>query len=67
MTHRFILNETSFFGPGSRAELPGQIARLGGKKILVVTDPGLLKFGVAKQGTDSLEAAEIPCDIFSDV
>ncbi|MDE5972125.1 MAG: lactaldehyde reductase [Muribaculaceae bacterium] len=67
MTHRFILNETSFFGPGSRAELPGQIARLGGKKILVVTDPGLLKFGVAKKVTDVLEAAEIPFDIFSDV
>ena len=67
MIHRFILNETSFFGAGSRKELPGAIARLGKTKALVVTDKGLLQFGVAKMVTDVLEEAGIPYDIFCDL
>ena len=67
MIHRFILNETSFFGAGSRKELPGAIARLGKNKALVVTDKGLLQFGVAKMVTDVLEEAGIPYEIFSDL
>ncbi len=67
MTQRFILNETSYFGPGSREVLPEVVARLGKKKALVVTDPGLLKFGVAKMVTDILDANGIAYEIFSDV
>lgn len=67
MINRFILNEVSYFGPGARRELPGAIARLGGTKILVVTDPGLLKFGVADMVTSVLTEAAIPFEIFSDV
>lgn len=67
MTHRFILNETSYFGPGARKELPDVIARLGKKKVLVVTDKGLLQFGVAKMVTDVLDCAGIEYSIFSDV
>lgn len=67
MVNRFILNETSFFGPGARKELPGVIERLGKKKVLVVTDKGLLQFGVAKMVTDILDGAGIAYDIFSDV
>ncbi len=67
MVKRFILNETSYFGPGARRELPQVIARLGKRKVLVVTDPGLVKFGVAKLVTDVLDQAGIPYDIFSDV
>ena len=67
MVNRFILNETSFFGPGARKELPGVIERLGKKKVLVVTDKGLLQFGVAKMVTDILDGADITYDIFSDV
>ena len=48
MVNRFILNEVSYFGPGARKELPGVVARLGFKKALVVTDKGLMQFGVAK-------------------
>ena len=48
MVNRFILNEVSCFGPGARKELPGVVARLGFKKALVVTDKGLMQFGVAK-------------------
>lgn len=67
MTHRFILNEVSYFGPGSRRELPEVIARLGKKKALVVTDKGLIQFGVAKQVTDILDEASLPYEIFADV
>ena len=46
MANRFILNEVSYFGPGARKELPGVVKRLGFKKALVVTDKGLMQFGV---------------------
>lgn len=67
MVHRFILNETSFFGPGVRKELPGAIRGLGKSKVLVVTDKGLLQFGVAKMVTDVLDEAGISYKIFSEV
>lgn len=67
MVHRFILNETSFFGPGARKELPGAIRGLGKSKVLVVTDKGLLQFGVAKMVTDVLDEAGISYKIFSEV
>ena len=67
MTNRFILNEVSYFGPGARKELPEAIRRLGKSKALVVTDPGLIKFGVAKMVTDILDQAVIPYEIFSEV
>jgi len=67
MINRFILNETSFFGPGARKELPGAISRMGKKKALVVTDKGLIKFGVAKMVTDVLDEAGIEYTIFSEL
>ena len=67
MVNRFILNEVSYFGPGARKELPGVVARLGFKKALIVTDKGLMKFGVAKQVTDVLDEAHIPYDIYDEV
>ncbi len=67
MVHRFILNEVSYFGPGARKELPEVVKRLGKSKALIVTDAGLVKFGVAKMVTDVLDKAAIPYEIFSDV
>lgn len=67
MTQRFILNEVSYFGPGSRSVLPEVVARLGKSKALVVTDAGLVKFGVAAKVTDVLDAAGIAYEVFSDV
>ena len=59
MVNRFILNEVSYFGPGARKELPTVIASRGWKKALVVTDKGLMKFGVAKMVLDVLDGADI--------
>lgn len=67
MVNRFILNEVSYFGPGARKELPGVVARFGYKKALVVTDKGLMKFGVAKMVLDVLDEAGIAYEIFDDV
>ena len=67
MIHRFILNEVSYFGPGSRKEIITELGRMGAKKALIVTDPGLLQFGVAKMLTDVLDEAGFPYEIFSEV
>ena len=67
MVNRFILNEVSYFGPGARKELAGVVKRLGYTKALVVTDKGLMKFGVAKMVLDELDKASIPYEIYDDV
>ena len=67
MINRFILNEVSYFGPGARKNLPEIIGRLGARKALVVTDPGLIKFGVTELVTDVLDGAGIAYEVFSDV
>jgi len=67
MVNRFILNEVSYFGPGARKELPGVINRLGFKKAMIVTDKGLIQFGVAKMVSDVLDEAGIPYEIYSEV
>ena len=67
MTRRFILNEVSYFGPGSREVLPQEIARLGLKKAFVATDKDLIKFGVADKVLDVLRNANIPFEIFSEI
>lgn len=67
MVQRFILNEVSYFGPGARKQLPEVVTRLGKQKAFVVTDPGLIKFGVAGKVTEVLDQAAICYEVFSDV
>lgn len=64
---RIILNEMSYFGAGSRAVLADEIKKRGFKKVFVVTDNDLVKFGVAAEVTAALESADIPFVVFSDV
>ena len=64
MANRFILNETSYFGAGSRAVLADEIAKRGFKKAFVVADKDLIKFGVAKMVTDVL--GDFPYDVFAE-
>ena len=59
MSERFILNETSYFGRGSRADLVNEIKTRGFHKVLFVTDKGLWDCGVAGKVTAVLEAAGI--------
>ena len=65
--NRMILNETSYFGAGAINEIPNEVQKRGFKKILVVTDKDLLKFGVTKKVTDLLDKSNISYEIFSDL
>ena len=67
MSEKFVLNETSYFGRGSRVELANEIKTRGFKKVLVVTDQTLLDCGVAGKVIKVLDDAEIEYEIFADV
>ena len=67
MSTRFILNEFSYFGRGSRVELVPEIKKRNFRKILVVTDNALIKCGVAQKVTSLLDAAKISYAVYSDV
>jgi len=54
-------------GNGSLAKLGEIIKEQGGKKALVVTDPGVLAAGLVGKVTDVLEAAGIEAVVFSEV
>ncbi len=67
MANRFVLNNVSYHGSGAIAEIPGELSRRGVEKVLVVTDPDLVKYGVVAKVTDLLDEAGIVYDVFSDV
>ncbi len=67
MSERFVLNETSYFGRGARAELANEITTRGFKKVLVVTDKSLVACGVTKKVTDVLDDASIEYTVYSEV
>jgi len=52
------------FGNGAVAQTGQEIKRLGGKKVVICTDEGLVKFGVAKKVTDSLDEAGVEYILF---
>ncbi|MGN0961214.1 MAG: lactaldehyde reductase [Christensenellales bacterium] len=67
MAEKFVLNETSYFGRGSRAELVNEIKSRGFKKVLFVTDKSLIDCGVASKVTDLLLKAKISYKTYSDI
>ena len=58
---------TLFSGPGSLDELTEAIADLNFKKLLLVTDEGLVKIGVARQVLESANAKGLKTVLFSEV
>lgn len=66
-TNRIILNETSYFGPGSREVLISEIKARNFRKVLLVTDKDLVKFGVAGKITALLEKGGIGYELFCDI
>lgn len=66
-TKRIILNETSYFGPGSREVIASEIKSRGFAKVLLITDKDLVKFGVADKITCILEHNSIPYDLFCEI
>ncbi|MBO5286888.1 MAG: lactaldehyde reductase [Clostridia bacterium] len=64
MANRFILNETSYFGAGSREVLATEVAKRGYNKAFVVADKDLFGFGIVQLVLDAL--GEVPYETFSD-
>ena len=64
MANRFILNETSYFGTGSREVLCDEIAKRGYNKAFIVADKDLIGFGIVGLVTDVLGG--FPYEVFSD-
>lgn len=64
---RMIFNETSYFGPGSRAVLSAELTRRGFRRAFVVTDRELMKYNVAQRVLSQLEAVNIPYTVYDDV
>lgn len=67
MANRFVLNETSYHGPGAIQEIAGEVKGRGFKKCFVCSDPDLIKFNVTKKVTDVLENADIDYEIYSKI
>ncbi len=65
----FIFNTAAsiHFGAGALARL-GELTRARiGERVMLVTDPGLMRTGIVARARESLEAARVAVDLFSDV
>ena len=67
MTHRFMLNETSYHGHGAVKHVADEIKARGFKKAFIVTDADLVKFKVVDRVTDVLKEVNCPWVIFDKV
>ena len=67
MSERFVLNETSIFGRGCRNELPKEIKSRGFKKVLLVTDKGLVDCKLINKVSDLLDEEKIDYTLYSEV
>ncbi|MBO5350623.1 MAG: lactaldehyde reductase [Alistipes sp.] len=65
--YRIVLNETSYYGAGCRSVIADEVKKRGYKKVMLITDKDLVKFGVAAKVEEVLKGAEIPYEIFSDI
>jgi len=54
-------------GAGAIGEIPKLLKENGGKKPILVTDPGLVKAGIASKLTHVIEKAEVPFVLYSEV
>ncbi len=65
--NRFVLNETSYHGAGAINAITAEIEARGFKKVLVASDPDLVKFKVSAKVTDLLDKAGVDYTLFSDI
>lgn len=62
-----VLRNRVFFGVGELHRLPELVAAAGGRRALVVTDPGVVVAGIAADAADVLSEARVPSTMFSQV
>ena len=67
MVNRMILNQTSYFGRGAIETIPGELAKRGFTKALVVTDRVLVANGVAGKVTAQLDVAGFAYEVYDAV
>ncbi len=67
MLHRMILNETSWFGAGSIAQIVDEVNKRNFKKALLVTDKALIKAGAVEKVTTLLDKHHLPFVIYDEV
>jgi alcohol dehydrogenase class IV len=67
MSHRLDLPGTLVHGGGARRDLPALVRQLGGSRVLLVTDPGVISLGFADEIRGSLEEAGLAVAVFSGV
>jgi alcohol dehydrogenase class IV len=64
---RFVASTELVHGPGSLGRLGGEVERLGGTRVLLVSDQGLGRAGVAGRVADQLTDAGLPLECHLDV
>jgi len=67
MSFNFLLPQKVIFGAGSVALTGEEAKRLGSRKVLIVTSPGMLHRPHLEQATASLEKHKLRSDVFSGV
>lgn len=70
LAHRLLdipVRDRILYGRGRITELPGIVRGVRGRRAFVVTDPGLVRAGVADQVRSILVAAGIPCHLYPEV
>lgn len=67
MSHRMVLNETSYIGAGAIANIVTEVKIRGYKKALIITDRDLIKFNVVSKVTDILNQNNLNYEIFDSV
>lgn len=67
MVNRMILNETAYFGQGAVANVATEILARGFKKVVVITDKGLVEFGAVEKVTQHLTKAQIDFVVYDGI
>ncbi|MBN8708338.1 MAG: hypothetical protein BGO12_15955 [Verrucomicrobia bacterium 61-8] len=67
LSARFDIPSPIIHGGGSRHRLPDLARELGGSRVLIVTDPGIVQLGVAAEISRLLETAGFSVAVFDEV
>jgi alcohol dehydrogenase len=62
-----VLRNRVLFGVGALRRLPELVAAAGGRRVFLVTDPGVVVAGIAADVVDVLQGALTPTSMFSEV
>lgn len=67
MSTKFMLNETSYFGKGSREELAGEIKKRKFSKVFLVSDKALVEAGVTAKVEEILSKSGIAYNLYDEI